>query len=96
MNLLLLRVYYWNTYERRDIDEQKHVTQSQKNADFITNDDSSKEQKRYAAFLSKRESISGESPISFLKIHPCLTRDSNTIPVDYKPSVITTILGGAA
>ncbi|GFW61586.1 hypothetical protein TNCV_348341 [Trichonephila clavipes] len=32
---------------------------------FITNDDFSKEQKRYAAFLSRQASISGESPISF-------------------------------
>ncbi|GFT03349.1 hypothetical protein TNCV_2985211 [Trichonephila clavipes] len=36
-----------------------------KNTDFITNDEPSKEQKRYAAFLSRRKSISGESPISF-------------------------------
>ncbi|GFT33530.1 hypothetical protein TNCV_4381281 [Trichonephila clavipes] len=47
------------------MDEQKHLTQSQKNSDFITNDDPSKEQKKYAVFLSRRESISGESPISF-------------------------------
>ncbi|GFU10188.1 hypothetical protein TNCV_3449701 [Trichonephila clavipes] len=60
-----LVVYYWDTYERREIDEQKHITQSQKNTDFITNDDPSKEQKRYATFLSRRKSIAGEGPISF-------------------------------
>ncbi|GFV59192.1 hypothetical protein TNCV_2339331 [Trichonephila clavipes] len=59
---LLLCVYYWDPYKRREIDEQKHRTQSQKI--FITNDDPSKEQKRYAAFLSRWESIAGESPIS--------------------------------
>ncbi|GFV48127.1 hypothetical protein TNCV_3554061 [Trichonephila clavipes] len=88
--------YYWDTYERRGIDEQTHTTQSQKNADFITNDDPSKEQKRYAAFLSRWKSISGESPTSFpgdTRI-PCLTRDSNPNPLHYKPSVITPILGG--
>ncbi|GFX18473.1 hypothetical protein TNCV_3370461 [Trichonephila clavipes] len=40
-------------------------TQSQKNTDSLTNNDPSKEQERYAAFLSRRESISGESPTSF-------------------------------
>ncbi|GFY00274.1 hypothetical protein TNCV_4710761 [Trichonephila clavipes] len=44
---------------------KKHITHSQKSTDFITNDDPSKEQKRYAAFLSRRESISDESPTSF-------------------------------
>ncbi|GFW95350.1 retrovirus-related Pol polyprotein from transposon TNT 1-94 [Trichonephila clavipes] len=63
--LLLSCAYYWDKYERHEVDEQKHITQSQKNTDFITNDDPSKEQKRYAAFLSRRKSISGESPISF-------------------------------
>ncbi|GFY02498.1 hypothetical protein TNCV_3503791 [Trichonephila clavipes] len=54
-----------NEAKRREIDEQKHITLSQKNIDFITNDDPGKEQKRYAAFLSRRESISAESPIPF-------------------------------
>ncbi|GFU99106.1 hypothetical protein TNCV_1228201 [Trichonephila clavipes] len=36
-----------------------------KNTDFIANNDPNKEQKRYADFLSRRGSISGESPISF-------------------------------
>ncbi|GFU87695.1 hypothetical protein TNCV_2042791 [Trichonephila clavipes] len=70
-NQLLLRewcllkcVYCWDTYDRREIDEQKHITESQ-NAYFFTNDDPSNEQNRYAAFLSKRESISGESPLTF-------------------------------
>ncbi|GFU59725.1 hypothetical protein TNCV_3186811 [Trichonephila clavipes] len=53
--MLLSRVYCWDTYERREINEQKHITQSQKNTDFITNDDPSKGKKRYAAFLSRRE-----------------------------------------
>ncbi|GFX71569.1 hypothetical protein TNCV_2695571 [Trichonephila clavipes] len=39
--LLLSCVYCWDTYERREIDEQKHITQPQKNTDFITNDDPS-------------------------------------------------------
>ncbi|GFX17008.1 hypothetical protein TNCV_2519841 [Trichonephila clavipes] len=33
--------------------------------DFFNTSSFLKEQKRYAAFLSRRESISGESPISF-------------------------------
>ncbi|GFW55606.1 hypothetical protein TNCV_119901 [Trichonephila clavipes] len=66
MTLLLLScVYHWDTYERREIDEQKHITQSQMNIDFIISDDPRKEQKRYTAFLSRRESISGEISISF-------------------------------
>ncbi|GFW60931.1 hypothetical protein TNCV_4871421 [Trichonephila clavipes] len=65
MLLLLSRVYYWDTCERREIDEQKHSTQSRKNTDFVANDDLRKEQKRCAAFLSRRESISGVSPNSF-------------------------------
>ncbi|GFX82231.1 hypothetical protein TNCV_33391 [Trichonephila clavipes] len=47
--MLLLCVYYWDTYERREIDGQKHITQPQKNTDFITNDDPSKNKKRCAA-----------------------------------------------
>ncbi|GFV64420.1 hypothetical protein TNCV_955781 [Trichonephila clavipes] len=42
--LLLSCVYYWDTYERREMDEQKRITQPQKNTDFITNDDPSIEQ----------------------------------------------------
>ncbi|GFX05753.1 transposable element Tcb2 transposase [Trichonephila clavipes] len=37
---------------------------------FIPNDDPRKEQNRYAAFLSRREPIFGESPISFPKDTP--------------------------
>ncbi|GFY01408.1 hypothetical protein TNCV_850161 [Trichonephila clavipes] len=55
----------WDTYERRKIDEQKHTIQTQKNIDFITNDDASIEQKGSAAFHSRRISISGESLTSF-------------------------------
>ncbi|GFW65230.1 uncharacterized protein TNCV_394961 [Trichonephila clavipes] len=48
-----------------------------------------------AAFLSRRESITGEKPISFpKKIQPCLIRDSNPNPLGYKPKVITTLLAG--
>ncbi|GFS90438.1 hypothetical protein TNCV_4096521 [Trichonephila clavipes] len=32
---LLSCVYYWDTYERREIDEQKHIIQLQKNTDFL-------------------------------------------------------------
>ncbi|GFV03191.1 hypothetical protein TNCV_4017881 [Trichonephila clavipes] len=35
---LLLRwwcVYFWDTYERREIDVQKHTTQPQKNTDLL-------------------------------------------------------------
>ncbi|GFU85428.1 transposable element Tcb2 transposase [Trichonephila clavipes] len=42
--LLLPCVYYWDTYERHEIDEQKHITQPQKNTDFVTNDDPNIEQ----------------------------------------------------
>ncbi|GFV67506.1 hypothetical protein TNCV_4621861 [Trichonephila clavipes] len=55
------------------------------------------EQKGCAGFLSRRESISGKVRLLFpKKIQPCLTRDSNPNPLDYKPSDISTILGGAA
>ncbi|GFS64315.1 hypothetical protein TNCV_3955181 [Trichonephila clavipes] len=33
--MLLSCVYYWDTYERREIDEQKHITQPQKNTDLL-------------------------------------------------------------
>ncbi|GFU03187.1 hypothetical protein TNCV_2720851 [Trichonephila clavipes] len=32
---MLLCVYYWDTYERREIDEQKHITQPEKNTDLL-------------------------------------------------------------
>ncbi|GFX73117.1 hypothetical protein TNCV_4501961 [Trichonephila clavipes] len=32
---MLSCVYYWDTNERREIDEQKHITQLQKNTDFL-------------------------------------------------------------
>ncbi|GFS76502.1 hypothetical protein TNCV_1621231 [Trichonephila clavipes] len=51
----------------RKVDEQKRTVQSQKNIDFITNDDHSIEEKGCAAFHSRRESISGESLTSFLE-----------------------------
>ncbi|GFT25211.1 hypothetical protein TNCV_180901 [Trichonephila clavipes] len=60
-------VLSWDPCERREIDEQKHTIQSHQNIDFITNDDSSIEQKGRAAFHSRWESISGESPASFLQ-----------------------------
>ncbi|GFV06575.1 hypothetical protein TNCV_2948971 [Trichonephila clavipes] len=44
-----------------------------------------KEQKRYAAFLSRRESIAGESPISFAE--DTSIPYSGFEPLDYKPSV---------
>ncbi|GFX05947.1 hypothetical protein TNCV_759831 [Trichonephila clavipes] len=47
---LLLCVYYWNTYERREVEEQKHITQPQKNTDFITNDDPSIYQEEVRCF----------------------------------------------
>ncbi|GFY35691.1 hypothetical protein TNCV_2619831 [Trichonephila clavipes] len=62
---LLLCVSCWDTYERREIDEQKHVTQSQKNTYFVKNDDLSIEQKSCGAFHSRRESIPGKSSTSF-------------------------------
>ncbi|GFU16384.1 poly polymerase [Trichonephila clavipes] len=34
-HLLLSCVYYWDTYERREIDEQKHITQLQKSTDLL-------------------------------------------------------------
>ncbi|GFW68038.1 hypothetical protein TNCV_1617991 [Trichonephila clavipes] len=33
--MLLSCVYYWDTNERREIDEQKDITQLQKNTDFL-------------------------------------------------------------
>ncbi|GFS95054.1 hypothetical protein TNCV_341351 [Trichonephila clavipes] len=33
--MLLSCVYYWDTYERREIDEQTHITQPQKNTDLL-------------------------------------------------------------
>ncbi|GFV47203.1 hypothetical protein TNCV_1836151 [Trichonephila clavipes] len=44
-----------------------------------------------AAFHSRRESISDESPTSFPE--DTSIRDSNPRPLDYNPSVITTVLG---
>ncbi|GFU51777.1 hypothetical protein TNCV_713321 [Trichonephila clavipes] len=48
--------------------------------DLITNDDPSKEQKRYSAFLSRWESISAESPISFLEDAPMPYSESKPKP----------------
>ncbi|GFW82741.1 hypothetical protein TNCV_3493111 [Trichonephila clavipes] len=48
----------WDTYERREIDEQKHKIQLRKNIDFITNDDPRIEQKGCAALNSRRYSTS--------------------------------------
>ncbi|GFW47117.1 hypothetical protein TNCV_55701 [Trichonephila clavipes] len=67
---MLSCVYYCDTYERHEIEEQKHVTQSQKNTDFISNDGPNKEQKRYAAFLSRRESISASNEDRCLTVTP--------------------------
>ncbi|GFW13127.1 hypothetical protein TNCV_3330591 [Trichonephila clavipes] len=51
--------------------------------------------KGYAAFLSRRESITSERPTSFpKKIPPCLSRDSNPNSLCYKPRAISTILTG--
>ncbi|GFV40440.1 uncharacterized protein TNCV_4493971 [Trichonephila clavipes] len=48
-----------------------------------------------AAFLSRRESNTGEKTTSFpKKIQPCLTRDSSPNPLGYKPRVIATTLVG--
>ncbi|GFX33401.1 hypothetical protein TNCV_4122351 [Trichonephila clavipes] len=95
MRLFLSCVYYWDTYERRETDEQKHMTQPQKNTDFVTNDDKHITRRGALLFLSRRESISGERPTSFpKKIQPSLTRDSNPNPLGYKPKVIATILAG--
>ncbi|GFV85142.1 hypothetical protein TNCV_4171951 [Trichonephila clavipes] len=90
--LLLSCPFYWDTYERGEI--QKLITQSQKDTDFIIHDDPTKEQKMHAAFLSRRESIAGETPIS-------LTEDTSMPYSEFKSTrdyncVITTILGGAA
>ncbi|GFT81115.1 uncharacterized protein TNCV_955041 [Trichonephila clavipes] len=54
-----------DTYEIREIDEQKHTIQPQKNIDFIINEYPSIGQKGFSAFYSRRESISCESPTSF-------------------------------
>ncbi|GFU04229.1 hypothetical protein TNCV_863561 [Trichonephila clavipes] len=96
MHMFLLPcVYYRDAYERREVDEQKRITQSHKITDFITNDVPSKEQKR-GTLLSFRDGNPFQGKVRFLfpKIHPCLTRDSNPNPLDYKPSSIATILDG--
>ncbi|GFW40954.1 hypothetical protein TNCV_4370021 [Trichonephila clavipes] len=49
----------------------------------------------YAAFLSRRESIAGESPISFPKDTSIAYLEFEPDPHDYKPSVKIIILGGA-
>ncbi|GFS97088.1 hypothetical protein TNCV_184401 [Trichonephila clavipes] len=50
--------------------------------------------KRCAAFLSRRESISGERLTSNpKKIQPRLTRDSNPDPLGFKPRVIAKLTG---
>ncbi|GFW24075.1 uncharacterized protein TNCV_4951191 [Trichonephila clavipes] len=49
--------------------------------------------KRCAAFLPRRESITGERTTSFpKKLQPYLPRDSNSNPLGYNPRVIDTIL----
>ncbi|GFX88827.1 hypothetical protein TNCV_2575341 [Trichonephila clavipes] len=66
MHMLLLScVSSWDTYERREVDEQKHAIHSQKNRLYYKRGSPSKEQEGCAAFHSRQESISGESPTSF-------------------------------
>ncbi|GFY17811.1 hypothetical protein TNCV_1075461 [Trichonephila clavipes] len=67
---LLPCVSSWDIHEKREIDEQKHRIQAQKNLNFITSDDPSIEHKGCTAFNSRRESISGESLSSFLEALP--------------------------
>ncbi|GFU53801.1 hypothetical protein TNCV_4254201 [Trichonephila clavipes] len=50
ISILLPCVCYWDTYERREIDEQKHITQPQKNTDFITKMIPAYNKQRCAAF----------------------------------------------
>ncbi|GFS87705.1 DUF4817 domain-containing protein [Trichonephila clavipes] len=83
----------WDTYERREIDEQKHTIQSQ-NINFIANDDPTIEQKGCAAFYSRWESISGENPTSFPIDTPKPYLGFEPEPTRDKPSVISTLLVG--
>ncbi|GFW91201.1 hypothetical protein TNCV_3301771 [Trichonephila clavipes] len=58
--------------------------------DRNTNDDPNVEQKR----ISIRDDFKPKSDFSPPKIRPYLSRDSNPSPLDYKPSLVTTIVVG--
>ncbi|GFX10984.1 hypothetical protein TNCV_512441 [Trichonephila clavipes] len=47
---MLLCAYYWDTYERREIDEQRHITQPQKNTDLLQTMIPAYHKRRCAAF----------------------------------------------
>ncbi|GFU73588.1 hypothetical protein TNCV_3360281 [Trichonephila clavipes] len=77
--LLLSCVSSWDTYERRET--ETHIQYNHRF--YYTNDDPSIEQKECAAFLSRQESITGESPTSFPEDKGCFFID-NLVTLHFK------------